>query len=67
MHLTQIPELREHKMHNEPLPTDTDDNLDNEFHQLREGLRLGFHKKTYNVLKELARDFPKFDNWKKLF
>ena len=54
-------------MHNEPLPTDTDDNLDNEFHQLREGLRLGFHKKTYNVLKGLARDFPKFDNWKKLF
>ena len=57
VHLTQIPELREHKMHSEPLQTDTGDKLDNEFHQLRESLRLGFHEKTYNVLKEAFQRF----------
>ena len=57
MHLTQIPELREHKVLNEPLQTDTDDKLGNEFHQLRESLRLDFHKKTYNVLKEACQRF----------
>ena len=57
VHLTQSPELREHKTHSEPLQTDTDDKLDNEFHQLRESLRLGFHEKTYNVLREACQRF----------
>lgn len=35
LHLTQITELREHKTLNELLQTDSDDKLDDEFHQLR--------------------------------
>lgn len=36
--LTQITELREHKMCNVPLPKDIDDKWDNEFYQFREDL-----------------------------